>query len=203
MLWGIPMADWVDQAVLGIVVGVLTSAVLWGLKSFFDKVIDPAIRARLYSGVDLSGQWYGSDQSETQPLTSEVTCNLKQSAQAVSGTLRMQYASPEKSFELDFDVTGHIWEGYITLNLRPSDKRVTSYACCLLKVVEGGVKLRGVSIYRSVSTDEVEQMPWVLVRGSAASYRQHLANLKSLQVDDPPQSEGQAAAEEAPKASPL
>ena len=176
------MAHWLDEAVLGIVVGVVTSAVLWALKGFFDKVIDPAIRARLYSGVDLSGQWYGNDQADSQTISSEITCNLKQSAHAISGSLRVQYSSPEKAFELDFDVTGHLWEGYVTLNLRPSDKRVTSYACCLLKVVEGGLKLRGASVYRSVVSDDVDVMPWALVRGSAAVYKQHQSNASALQA---------------------
>lgn len=184
-LWG--------EAVLGMVVGIVTAAVLFVIKKFWDQVIDPAIKARLYRGVDISGQWYGDDETDELSRTTELTCVLTQQAHEVAGTFRIQYMTAEKSFDLSFAVTGYIWEGYVTINLRPSDRKVTSYATCLLKISDGGVALVGRTAYRNVITDNVDSLVVVLLRGTPTSVKQQSLTARRLRKEA---QEAQAAMEQ-------
>ena len=65
------------------------------------------------------------------------------------------FKNKEKDFTLDFDVTGYLWEGYLTLNFLPKDKRVTSYATALLKLHGGGASLVGQMCFRNVEEEKV------------------------------------------------
>ncbi len=170
-----------EEAVVGIVVGIVTAALLFALKAFWSAVVDPALRSLLYRGVDVSGQWIGRVVDDDGTFT-ELTCHLTQQAHVVNGVWTIQFTSSEKAFDLHFEVTGYIWEGYVTLNLRPKDRKITSYATSLLKISGGGVALVGMILYRNVEPDLVDQIPVTLLRQdpSAARRDHHIAVQKRL-----------------------
>lgn len=159
------------EAVVGIVTGILTTVVLYLTKVIWDHAVHPFLRQVRYSGIDVSGRWFGT-QTDESGTSSEFDLILEQKAHDVSGTFQLQFVSEENSFDLSFKVSGQIWEGYITLNFKPADRRVTSYATALLKVAGGGISLEGQMAFRNVNTERVDSQNVFLVRGSPAELRQ-------------------------------
>ena len=64
---------------------------------------------------------------------------------------------------------GYIWEGYVTLNFTPKDKRITSYATALVKLHDGGISLVGTWLFRDVAKEGVNQVPLCLFRNQKNS----------------------------------
>ena len=84
---------------------------------------------------------------------------LAQRAHEIGGSFIFSFKNAQKEFTLDFVVKGYMWEGYITLNFIPRDKRVTSYATALLKHHGGGNHLVGQFCFRDVEAEEVKTVP--------------------------------------------
>lgn len=162
------MSTILEQGVIGIVTGICTTAVLFLIKSIWVTQVIPFIEARKYQGVNLEGQWVGSGKNEDpdkgNTYKTEFNLFLKQSAHHLSGSFLFKFKDPTKDVNLDFYVSGYMWEGYVTLNFTPKDKRVTSYATTLLKLHDGGSSLVGTWLFRDVIKEFVSQVPLVLVR---------------------------------------
>jgi len=86
---------------------------------------------------------------------SEWRLYLEQSAHALKGLFSIKFNAPHKKYSLDFKVTGYMWEGYLTLNCLPVDRRITSYATMLMKLHAGGGVLIGQICFRSVEDEKV------------------------------------------------
>ncbi|MHB1175896.1 MAG: hypothetical protein ACYCZJ_12310 [Sulfuriferula sp.] len=157
-----------DQGVIGIVTGILTTAILYALKVFWSASLVPFLIALRYQGVKIDGQWTGigenNDPQQGDIFRSEFSLVLTQNAHNISGSFLFKFKNEQKQFALDFEVRGYMWEGYVTLNFTPKDKRVTSYATSLLKLHDGGQTLRGTWLFRDVISEFVNQVPLLLVR---------------------------------------
>ena len=162
------MDSLLDQSIVGIVVGILTSAVLFVLKSIWTYKIVPFISSTRYQGVKLDGHWIGHQKNDNPKkgdlFENESSLFLEQSAQNLKGTYTFKFQNENKDFTLEFDVKGYIWEGYITLNFTPRDRRVTSYATSLLKLHNGGFSLVGQWLFRDVEKEFVNGTQLILVR---------------------------------------
>ncbi|MHC8470570.1 hypothetical protein [Plesiomonas shigelloides] len=162
------MSTLIEQGVIGIVVGILTTAVLFLLKVIWTAKIVPFLVATRYQGVRIDGQWVGSgkndDPEQGDVFETEFSLFLSQSAHELGGSFLFKFKSPVKEFNLDFNVSGYMWEGYVTLNFTPKDKRITSYATALLKLHDGGQSLIGTWLFRDVTREFVNQVPLILVR---------------------------------------
>lgn len=161
------MEKLIQDGVLGIVTGIVTAGLLFLLKAIWDAKLRPFLNELRYQGVDIAGKWVGRGADEKTSASSEFTLFLTQSAQSLAGTYRLKHQSPTNSFDLNFNVVGRIWEGYIILNLTPIDRRVTSYATSLLKIAGGGVTLEGQICFRNVNEERVVTEPLILARGAA------------------------------------
>lgn len=148
----------VSEGILGIVTGILTSAILYLSKLFFDTKITPYLREIRYQGVKIDGAWSGKNEE------SESRLFLEQSAHELTGSFTIKYKNETRESVLDFNVRGYMWEGYITLNFIPKDRRITSYATTLLKLHDGGHLLMGQWCFRNVQTENVEAWPMSLGR---------------------------------------
>lgn len=145
------------ELVIGIVSGILTSWFLYFVKVLFDTKVTPYLRETKYQGVKIEGIWVGENTESASRLL------LEQSAHELTGSLTINFkvnAIPV----LDFNVRGYMWEGFITLNMIPKDRRITSYATALLKLHDGGYQLVGKWCFRNVQTEEVEAWPMSLAR---------------------------------------
>src|SRR4051812_27685577 len=107
--------------VLGVVAGVLTSALLALFGSFFKNVTLPWYRAKIYDGVDVAGTWelesFQSDQSGMLELT--------QQANRLSGRMALVAHPPfaEDYEELrTFTINGFITDRLVELSFRHTDR---------------------------------------------------------------------------------
>lgn len=163
-----------QQGVLGIVTGILTTAILFTIKVFWTEKVTPFLASIRYQGVVIAGQWSGfieitekdieEGKLEGPPLKSEYSLFLIQNAHNLTGSFLFKFKNPEKEFAIDFNVSGYMWEGYVTLNLTPKDRRITSYATALLKLHDGGQTLVGTWLFRDVIQEIVNQTPLFFVR---------------------------------------
>lgn len=150
------------ESLIGIVTGILSTWILFLGKSFWDAKVTPFIRETRYQGVKVDGAWSGSAKGEN--CESESRLFIEQSAHELTGAFTIKYKDSAKSFMIDFNVRGYMWEGYITLNFIPKDRRITSYGTALLKLHDGGINLVGQWCTRNVMTEQVEAWPIVLGR---------------------------------------
>lgn len=157
-----------DQGIVGIVTGICTTAVLYLIKVLWTKKAVPFLVSTRYQGVKIDGQWVGSgkndDPEQGTIFETEFSLFISQSAHHLGGSFHFKFKNQEKNFNLDFDVSGYMWEGYVTLNFTPKDKRVTSYATALVKLHDGGQSLIGTWLFRDVINEFVNQVPLFLVR---------------------------------------
>jgi hypothetical protein len=150
---------------LGVISGVITAMLFYVGSRFVEHTIKPWAKQVRYDGVDIEGVWIDRDSDAVTSTTSETTLTLDQSARDVRGTYSLRFRSPSNSFDLHMTVSGELWEGYVSLTMRPVDRTVTSVSTALFKVDGGGVSLRGVMAFRNVNSDKVETMPVNLMRG--------------------------------------
>ena len=162
------MSTLIEQGIIGIVIGILTTASLYLIKVIWTAKVVPFLSATRYSGVKIDGQWSGNDRNDNSEngdiYESESSLFLEQNAHSLSGAYMFKFKSENKEFSLNFDVNGYMWEGYITLNFTPKDKRITSYATTLLKLHDGGSSLIGTWLFRDVINESVNQVPLKLIR---------------------------------------
>jgi len=175
------MDELIQQGVLGIITGILTTVVLFIIKILWDSRVYPFLKKIRYQGVEIDGSWTGGlevtqsqidnsiEQQDEQPIQgpafkTEYNLFLNQNAHSLTGSFLFKFKSDLKDFTLDFNVNGYMWEGYITLNFTPKDKRLTSYGTCLLKLSDGGWVLSGDWLFRNVETECVTNSPLSLYR---------------------------------------
>lgn len=143
------------QAILGIVTGIVTAAILFLCKALWDSKFHPFLRELRYGGVRIDGKWLGEGTDPDGDWNTELLLILNQSAFDLSGSFNLKHKSSKNSYELFFDVKGRIWEGYVVLNLTPVDRRITSFATAMFKIDGGGAGLVGQMVYRNVFAESV------------------------------------------------
>lgn len=148
----------------GTVAGVTTAAFLAVLKLFFDKVLVPWFEDRRYKSVRLAAEWHGTFSNSDFDIVYRLT--LKQTANRVSGVLRMDKKTKvaEPSEILDFAVEGSIWEGFLSITTKSVDDTRLAFGSDLFQIKEGGQKLEGIHLYRSLRRDCVGHIPLSLTR---------------------------------------
>lgn len=144
----------IADGLIGIIAGILTSALLLFAKTLWDKWAVPFIRETRYSGVQVAGTWTGENANPDEG--NKIRLFLTQSAHDLAGDMTLTLTGGGKVRELDFVVSGYMWEGFLTLNLKPKDRKVTSYATILVKLHDGGHQLLGQMAFRNVQQDVVE-----------------------------------------------
>jgi len=147
------MEKLVQDGLVGIIAGILTTWIILAAKYLWQQKVTPYLRATRYQGVQVDGSWVGKSKDAEHESDSRLF--LTQSAHQIGGSYVFSFKSKDKDFTLDFQVTGYMWEGYLTLNFLPKDKRVTSYATALLKLHGGGTQLVGQMCFRNVEEEKV------------------------------------------------
>lgn len=145
----------------GVVTGILTSALLFGLGVITSKIILPWYQDLVYKGVDLRGLWV--NESDYAGARYRYQTSLKQNAHQLTGTTTItKSGTGQDDYVINFDVTGSTWEGFVVLNLRSTDRKTLSFATGLFKVKNRGKSLVGHLAFRSLTTDEVasEEAHW-------------------------------------------
>jgi hypothetical protein len=155
--------------ILGVFAGVVTSFLLYMAKLVWDSTLHPLWKESRYSGVDISGTWYGYEEFPEPASSNEHFLTLDQSADSVSGIYQLISKSENNSFDLSFKVSGHIWEGYVTFTMKPVSRAVTSVAAGLVKIAGGGGALAGQVALRNVNSENVSSAGLFVMRGTKES----------------------------------
>lgn len=161
--WGI--MDIPIEIVTGVFAGMVTSVLIFGAKSLWQKNIEPWYASLRYKGADVSGGWYAkindtkenmpNDASEENIGVSAFSLVLRQNAHEVSGSLQFDFDGAMKKFNIDYEVSGEYWEGYLCLYCKSKDKRVFSQASIFVKLISNGTGLLGVLSFRDAVNDKV------------------------------------------------
>lgn len=147
--------DAAQNVVIGIVSGILTSAVLFGFGLFWTKAVLPWYREAIYSGVVLARNW-GGRQEMQGGFTEVVLAIEEQHALELVGSLHIRHRTVQGGWDLSFRARGEVWEGYVSLSFRPIERSVTSISNALLKIDGGGNKLSGIFTFRNVNIEKVD-----------------------------------------------
>lgn len=143
------------EVFFGVLSGVITAALLCITTALLRRIVIPWYQEMRYQGIDLRGTW----ELNTSPdgTNANMIMTIKQSAHHLTGNARLIFNIAEKQGkDLEFEVYGSVWEGYLTLNLRSADRTRISFITMLLKVVGGGRELKGVMAARNTKDDCVD-----------------------------------------------
>lgn len=151
------------EVILGVVAGVVTSALLWLAKNFWSCHIEPYLTRIRYRGVDVSGDWTAIEVADHYAVRFSI--NIVQSAHTISGVGLLEYYSEKNEFRVIQDCAGELWEGYISFRFKPADRKITSYSVSLLKIAGGGTRLEGGHLYRNVNSEAVDNATFTFIRG--------------------------------------
>ncbi|WP_144777394.1 hypothetical protein [Marinobacter maritimus] len=154
----------------GVVAGIFTAMLIFSAKGLWLRVIAPWYAALRYQGADIAGSWYAKvkelptdfnpdtqDADEVEGIgSSTFSLILRQSAHRISGSLQFSFEGTDRRFNLDYDVEGEYWEGYIALYCKSKDKKMFSQAYFFMKLISNGLGLYGSFSFRNAATDQVQ-----------------------------------------------
>lgn len=145
----------------GVISGVLTALLLLMSGLFLRKVIVPWYQEIKYQGVDLNGTWSNNEES---PDKAKFEMTIKQNAHLIKGEALITGSIIKDGNKLEFNMTGTVWEGYLSLTMKSKDRSRVSFATLLLKVCNGGQQLEGNLSHKSMAEDIVKSGNVLLFR---------------------------------------
>lgn len=144
---------------LGITTGIITAVLLYIFNQIFKKLLLPWYQNFKYKGVDLNGKWTGF-MIDTPEVSFPFNIKLDQNAHDINGTAELNKSQTRDKYSMTkYDVSGYVWEGYITLNFQSSDRTRLSFATALLQVLKGGRRLEGFFVFRDLRHDGIRERP--------------------------------------------
>jgi hypothetical protein len=148
---------------VGIISGILTSALIFLAISIFEKVVIPWYQAIIYRGVEINGEWHMERSGSNQTAI----FNLEQSAHKIKGiaTFVTKESTPDDLHEIrTFTVDGQISERFVTLVLKHKDKQRLGISAYLLEIVGDGRKMQGYISGYSIASSKIISSACELVR---------------------------------------
>lgn len=156
-----------ESIVIGVVSGVITAVAVAAFLLFVRKVTVPWYQAITYSGIDISGDWFGVDPE----LTQRVEIRLKQSAKSLKGTAIFNYSGfgndpEEREYESirTFKLNGLTQDRFVTLTLRHTDGNRLGLNCYLMEIIGDGRRMAGVFSFFCITTNQIEHSFQILYR---------------------------------------
>ncbi|WP_331352664.1 hypothetical protein [Cellvibrio sp. UBA7671] len=157
------------EIITGVVAGIFTAILIFGATELWKKTISPWYTALRYQGADISGSWHakineikaieqnGAETAQNQVIgVSTFSVLLKQKAHYVTGTMQFSYDGESKEFNIDYEISGEYWEGYLCLYCKSRNKRAFSQASMFMKLINNGTGLLGSFAFRNAITDQVQ-----------------------------------------------
>lgn len=130
----------------GIISSILATAIVGFVVLIWRGIIMPRLREMLYSGLDVSGTWYGQgDRTESKKYAKyEASINLDQSADAITGELVVKNITSENEASYShYQVEGFIRNDNVVLNYFRKTKKETGVGAIVLKVISAGKGMKG------------------------------------------------------------
>lgn len=152
-----------ESIILGVISGILTAIFLFFVKELWTKTFTPWYQSFRYEGADISGSWF-AEYTDEKGSKSTYSVVLKQNAHKITGSMQFSHMSSDRKFNIDYNLVGEYWEGYLNLMCRSKDRKVYSHASMFLKLINGGTGLLGQFCFRNAFEDTVNNFPLGLDR---------------------------------------
>lgn len=137
------MIDITITIFIGVLSGVMTSALIWTTVKLFDKIVIPWYQQSVYRGIDISGEWTSNKEYLGKVMVDQ-TIQISQKGHRITGTLISRNKIPSKGEDTtSFSIEGEIFDNYVDIEYKTTDKKFIGRGSFLLKVKEGGEKLTG------------------------------------------------------------
>jgi len=144
-----------DSIYLGIVSGILTSAILFVVVKLFNDSFMPWYRQYLYHGINISGTWHCHS-----ALTQKIVLELDQNCQFIKGNAIVVKDDEHREEGRDsiriFHVSGEIKDRFILLTMNSKDKKRLGILSLLMEVSGDGTVLSGTSSAYNPSRSQIE-----------------------------------------------
>lgn len=145
-----------SNIIIGIVTGVLTTALLYLISRVFIDWVIPWYRSIKYSGIDISGVWETEQEFE---LSREYSLlNLIQKAEKLDGLWTISITENESSHNeiKTYKVEGIIEDRFAILTAKNTDRRQIGISTILVEATGNGYELVGCEVYYSVDNKTIK-----------------------------------------------
>lgn len=145
-----------SNIVIGILTGIITTAILYLISRMFMDWVMPWYRSVKYTGIDVSGVWETKQDYENSIEYSLL--NLRQKADKLEGLWIIsitQNGSDENEIKT-FMVQGSIEDRFALLTSKNTDQRQIGIGTMLLEAVGNGFELIGCETWYSVDNKEIK-----------------------------------------------
>jgi len=143
-----------NPILLGVVSGVITYILIFGIIQISIKVVTPWFRGVIYNGHNVEGTW--EVVSASPPSRRNASFTLTQKASKISGvsTHVLKDESMEGDYIKNYSLKGELRAGFIYLIVNHTDKKRIGFGTVVLKIVGDGQKMEGwIAAYNSSSSD--------------------------------------------------
>lgn len=131
-----------ESIFVGVFSGVLTTIIIFLFSKFIKSIAIPWYQNAVFKGLDVSGNW-NNEFNFNGDVLAEQTLELEQKGHLLTGQMSSTYKKKKPSVTVSFKIEGEIFDNYIFLRYKPTDKKHLGGGSIMLKIVEGGSKLEG------------------------------------------------------------
>lgn len=145
-----------SNIIIGILTGILTTALLYLISRMFIDWVLPWYRSVKYTGIDVSGVWETKQEFDSSKEYSLL--NLSQKADKLTGlwTISITQNGSDENEIKTFDVEGTIEDRFALLTSKNTDKRQIGIGTMLIEAVGNGFELNGCETWYSVDNKEIK-----------------------------------------------
>ncbi len=130
---------------------------------FSKRNLLPWFKKQVYGGVDLTGSWYFEEKMSSGCIKKSTAQIQQKGADVACGVTMFQAHEGQEESIIEFKLFGKIQDGILQIGgFIPDDKKLGANSY-LLKVVEGGSKLKGSKLWHSLSYNKVRsnKISWI------------------------------------------
>ena len=145
--------------IIGVVSGILTSALIFLAVKIFRKIIIPWYQSIVYQGLVIDGEWKIILQTPHRIQTQDIILNIAQKAYRLEGTatyIIMIESAGEWSEQIKtFKVDGRISDRFVVITLRHAERSRIGVASLLLEIIGDGRTMSGQYTYYDVGVSKI------------------------------------------------
>ncbi len=150
--------DIYKSVIVGVVSGILTTALIWLVVKTFIKIVIPWYQSIIYRGIDLNGDWFGIEsvgKKENFPKHYEHSIDIKQTGHVVKGSISVKNVFDDESDNSisEYIFQGEISDNYLLISYSRKNRTKMGMGAYLLKVTGQGDFLIGSSIFMNAKCE--------------------------------------------------
>jgi len=143
-----PSISVISSIFIGVISGVITSALIWATVELFKNTILPWYQSVIYRGQEIAGEWEGYDFFEKRDAkgVEEKKCSiihLEQKGNNISGNLILIRQPQGQETNKRYNLNGFFYDDSLVLTYEIEDKTRFGLGTCVFRLVNDGQKLEG------------------------------------------------------------